>query len=254
MKNNLVLTMLAILVVTITHAQEFKVSKNSGRLEIHLGRVTVEGYEGNEIVFSTREGKNKGDERAKGLRLIGNLGVEDNTGIGINVNTKGDVLEVFQLKNTNPPDIKILVPKNVVISFQHESQYGGKASFKSLSNKIEVQAQYNSVELENVSGPVAVHTVYGSVDASFATSIKDPITILSSYGHVDVSLPPTIKANVMLNTSFGEILVAPDFKIDVNREGSMVRYTDKVSGKINGGGLDVDLTADYGKVYLRKKA
>ena len=56
-----------------------------------------------------------------------------------------------------------------------------------------------------------------------------------------------------LSTSYGEIYVAPDFKIEIDRQGDMVRYSDRVSGKINGGGMDIDLNCNYGKVYLRKK-
>jgi hypothetical protein len=33
----------------------------------------------------------------------------------------------------------------------------------------------------------------------------------------------------------------------------MIRYSDKLSGKVNGGGMEVSIRSDYGKVYLRKK-
>ncbi|MBT1703846.1 DUF4097 family beta strand repeat-containing protein [Chryseosolibacter indicus] len=234
-------------------AQEFKISKNSGRLEIHLGRVTVEGHNGNEIIFSSTNNRHEKDKRAEGLRTVTSLGLEDNTGLGVNVTTKGDVIEVLQLKKTTSPDIKILVPKGVIVSYQHESQYGSTARFINLPNEIEISAQYNNVELKNVTGPITAKTIYGSVDAVLESVIKDPISIVSIYGHVDVSLPETTKANLKLSTSYGEILVAPEFKIDIDKQGSMVSYSDKVSGKINGGGLNIDLSANYGKVYLRRK-
>jgi hypothetical protein len=234
-------------------AQEFKVPKNSGRLEIHLGKVTVEGHNGNEIIFSSNHHKQERDKRAEGLRTINSLGLEDNTGLGINVTTKDNVVEVYQLKKTSSPDIKILVPKGVIVSYNHESQYGGDSRFRNMENEIEIAAQYNSVELENVTGPLTVKTIYGSVDATFGTVIKDPVSIVSVYGHVDVTLPETTKANLRLSTSYGEILVAPEFKIDIERKGTMINYSDKVSGKINGGGTNIDLTANYGKIYMRKK-
>ena len=179
--------------------------------------------------------------------------MEDNTGLGINVTDKGNVIEVYQLKKTNSPDIKILVPKGVIVSFTHESQYGGKARFKNMENEIEVDAQYNGVELENVTGPLTVKSIYGGIDADFGTTIKEPISIVSIYGHVDVTIPQNTKADLRLSTSYGEILVAPEFNIEVEKTGSMIRYSDKVSGKINGGGIDIDLSANYGKIYLRKK-
>jgi hypothetical protein len=234
------------------NAQEFKVNKNSGRLEINLGRVTVEGHAGNEIIFSSIDGKREKDPRAEGLRSVNSLGLDDNTGLGINVVQEGDVVKVRQLKKTNSPDIKILVPKNIIVSFAYESQYGGKARFQNMSNEIEVDAQYNSIELDNVTGPLTVKTIYGHVEAKLDASMKGPISILSVYGYVDLAVPASTKANLKMGTSYGEILADPAFKIEIDSQGDMVRYGNSVNGKLNGGGIDIDLKCNYGKVYLRK--
>ncbi len=242
------------LVPWMSKAQEFKVAKNNGRLEIHLGRVSVEGYNGNEIVFSSEDGKKSKDERAEGLRAINGVGLDDNTGLGINVEETSGAVVVRQLRKVNAPRIKIMVPKGVIVSFQHDSQYGGLAKFKNMENEIEVSAQYNSVELENITGPMTVKSIYGHVEADFNTTIKSPISIVSVYGYVDITIPATTKANLKMDTSYGEIFVAPDLKFEMNREGSMVRYSDRVQGKLNGGGdLNIDLSSNYGKIYLRKK-
>jgi len=245
---------IALFVTGLTSAQEFKVAKSTGKLNLHIGRVTVEGHNGNEIIFSSGEDRDKEeDDRAKGLRAINNLGLEDNTGLGINVTEKDGAVEVYQLKKMNSPDVKILVPKGVIVYFEHESQYGGTAVFKNMENEIEVSANYNSVELENVTGPLTVKAVYGGVDAVFNQNVKGPISIVSIYGHVDVALPVATKANLKLRTSYGEIFVSPDFKIEIDKEGEMIKYSDRVNGKINGGGMNIDFRSDYGKIYLRKK-
>lgn len=249
----IVIAVISWLAVSAAFAQEFKVAKSTGRLELNIGRVTVEGHSGNEIIFSSRDHKSSKDERAEGLRAINSLGLEDNTGLGINVTEKGDVVQVSQLKKMNAPDVKILVPKGVIISFSHESQYGGTAVFKNLENEIEVSANYNSIEMENVTGPLTVKTVYGHVEASLGANVKGPISIVSVYGYVDVAMPVAIKANIKMSTSYGEILVAPEFKIDIEKQGDFVRYSDRVYGKINGGGINVDFRSDYSKIYLRKK-
>lgn len=251
--NKLIIAIVPLLFCLRAGAQEYKVAKNSGRLEIHLGKVTVEGHNGNEIIFSSKDGHEKKDERAEGLRAVNSLGLDDNTGLGINVTDKGGVVEVRQLSRMNSPDVKILVPKGVIVSFSHESQYGGDVQFKNMENEIEVSANYNSVELENVTGPVTVKSVYGHVDADFSANMKGPVSIVSVYGYVDLTLPMATKANLRMSTSYGEILVAPEFKIEIEKDGSMIRYSDKVNGKINGGGINVDLNSNYGKIYLRKK-
>lgn len=253
MKKIVLIIGIVVAAICVATAQEFKVAKSTGRLEIHLGRVTVEGYSGSEIVFSSRDRDRDEDGRAKGLRAINSSGLEDNTGLGINVADKGNVVEVYQLKKMNSPEIKILVPKGVIVSYEHESQYGGDAIFRNLENEIEISTHYNSVELENVTGPVTAKVIYGHIDASFSQNVKGPISLVSIYSHVDVTLPVATKANLKLSTSYGEIFVAPEFKIDIDKDGDMVRYSDRVNGKINGGGMGIDIRSDYSKVYLRKK-
>ena len=140
-----------------------------------------------------------------------------------------------------------------MVSFAYESQYGGKAIFKNMSNEIEVDAQYNSIELENVTGPLTVKTIYGHVEAIMDPAMKGPISIVSIYGFVDVAMPATTKASIKMSTSYGEILADPAFKIDIERKGEDVTDSDKINGKINGGGIPIDLACNYGKVYLRKK-
>jgi predicted membrane protein len=182
------------------------------------------------------------------------LGLEDNTGLGINVEQTSNSVVVRQLKKVSSPQIKILVPKGIIVSFQHDSQYGGKVLFKNMDNEIEVSAQYNSVELENITGPMTIKSIYGHVEANFSSTIKSPISIVSVYGYVDITIPSVIKANLKMDTSYGEIFVAPELKFEVNREGSMTKYSDRVQGKLNGGGdLNIDLSSNYGKIYLRKK-
>lgn len=243
-----------LLLATFAQAQEYKLAKNSGRLEIHLGRVTIEGHNGNEIIFSSQDPDEEVDKRAAGLRSINSLGLDDNTGLGINISDKGNTVEVHQLKKMHSPDIRILVPKGIIVAYKHESQYGSEVEFKNLPNEIEVSAQYNSISLDNVTGPLTVETTYGHVEAKFDTNIKDPISIVSIYGYVDVTLPQTTKANLRLSTDYGEILVSPEFDIKVDKSGGgLVAYSDKVIGTINGGGINMNLSCNYGKVYLRKK-
>ncbi|MBS1489922.1 MAG: DUF4097 family beta strand repeat protein [Bacteroidetes bacterium] len=255
MKKLILVLGVVVAALSFASAQEFKLAKTSGRLEIYIGRVTVEGTTGNEIIFKSNDTRDREeDDRAKGLRAVNGSGLEDNTGLGVNVNDKGNIIEVRQLKKMNSPRIKILVPKGITIYYDHESQYGGEVKFRNLENEIEVSANYNSVELENVTGPATVKSVYGHIEADFSTNIKSPISIVSVYGYVDVTLPLATKADIKMSTSYGEIYAAQEYKIDYEKQNdALVRYDNKVSGKINGGGIKIDLSSNYGKVYLRKK-
>jgi len=231
----------------------FKISKNNGKLLINLGKVTVEGYKGNEIVFSLEGEIPAVDKRAEGLQAVNALGLTDNTGLGINVSEKNGVLEVNSLKNTSFPAIKILVPESVIVSFKHQSMYGEEVVFRNMQNEIEIAATYNSIHLENITGPAVVKSIYGNVEAVFSQNVKGPLSIISVYGLADVTLPKSVKADLKTTTSYGEIYMAPDLKIDIEKKDGLVRHGNELIGKVNGGGTSIEVRSDYSKIYLRAK-
>jgi predicted membrane protein len=254
MKSVLTTVTLMCIAMGLTQAQEYKVAKSTGRLEIkEVNNVVIEGTTGNEIVFSSRDGKKDDDERAKGLRSISTGGLEDNTGLGLSVVNKGDVIEVQQLKKMDGPDITIKVPKGVVVAVVHTSPYGSEIEFKNVDSEIEVSTVHSGVVLNNVTGPMTIKTVHGDIETALGANIKSPVSIVSVHGHVDVALPVTMKANVKLSTVYGEIFVDPDFKIELEKtQDNLIRYTDKLTAKINGGGVEVTLSSTHNNVYLRK--
>ena len=253
MKKILIIMAAALICYNPLRAQEYKVSKSTGRLEImEVNHVSVEGYNGNEIIFSSRNNDRDNDERAQGLRALSSLGLEDNTGLGLSVVEKGDVIEVQQLKKTDGPEISIKVPKGVVVSYSHSSPYGDEVEFKDFSGEIKVSTVHHGVILTNTTGPLAVKTVHGDIEASLAAAPTAPVVIESAHGHVDIAMPLNTKANLTMSTNWGEVLVDPDFKIQVESNG-LVKYSDKISGKLNGGGTEITLTSHHNNVYLRKK-
>src|SRR5688572_32133446 len=45
---------------------------------MEVNHVSIEGYNGNEIIFTSRSNDRDNDERAQGLRALSSLGLEDN--------------------------------------------------------------------------------------------------------------------------------------------------------------------------------
>jgi len=256
MKKGIVIALALIMTIAV-QAQEYKVAKSTGRLEIkEVNHVTVEGYAGSEIVFTSKNNDREKDERAKGLRAVSSLGLEDNTGMGLSVIDKGGIIEVQQLKKMDGPEIIIKVPKGVIVSYSHSSPYGDEVEFKNVEGEIEVSTVHSGVILNNVTGPMTVKTVHGNIEGSLNAAMKSPVSIVSVHGHVDIALPVATKANLKLGTVYGEIFVDPDFKIEIEKStsGNMIKITsDNVIGKINGGGLDITISSTHNNVYLRKK-
>ncbi|HYC84484.1 MAG TPA: DUF4097 family beta strand repeat-containing protein [Chryseosolibacter sp.] len=253
MKKLIMIVAVALFPAANINAQEYKVAKSTGTLKIiEVNEVRVEGYDGKEIIFTSRSHDRDRDERASGLRAVSSLGLEDNTGLGLSVQDKGDVVEVRQLKKMDGPDITIKVPKGVLVSYEHTSPYGSDFELVNLENEIEVSTVHNEVRLENVTGPVRIKTVHGDIEATFNQNVKSPLMLRSVHGHVDVSIPPAIKATLSLGTSWGEIFIDPELKIAVDNT-EVKKYNDNFSGKINGGGIEIEVSSTHNNVYLRKK-
>lgn len=255
MKKNILAIAIGLTMVGTLSAQEYKLAKNSGKLEIkEVNNVTIEGYNGNEIVFSSLDGSREKDRRADGLRAVSSMGLEDNTGIGLAVLDKGTTYQVYQLKKMDGPRVKIMVPKGVSIYYSHSSPYGSDVQFKNVESEIEVSTVHNGVHLENVSGPMNVKTVHGEIEADFSANLKSPISITSAHGLVDITIPTATKATMSMSTSYGEIFVDPAFKLEIEPKSDWVKYgSNKVNGKINGGGLEFTLSSTHNNIYLRKK-
>jgi hypothetical protein len=250
----IIMMVVAVAIAGATYAQEYKVAKSTGTLEIReVNNVTIEGSAGNEIVFTTRGRSHDDDERAKGLRTLSASGLEDNTGLGLSVVVNGDKVEVQQLKKTDGPDVTIKIPKGVKVYYSHTSPHGDDVDIKNFDGEIEVSTVHNGVNLTNTTGPLNIKTVHGDIDATLTANQRTPARLVSVHGHVDVGMPVTMKANLRLGTSWGEILVDPDFKIEIDKTGNFVKYSDKVSGKLNGGGIDLEIASTHNNVYLRKK-
>jgi DUF4097 and DUF4098 domain-containing protein YvlB len=145
------------------------------------------------------------------------------------------------------------VPHGMIISFDHQSKFGKDVYFRNIRGEIDASTSENSMHLENVTGPVSIKTVQGNVEAIFQQNVKGPISIVSIYGDIDIALPQTIRSDLKMNAKFGEILVAEEFKVEVQKQEQKPRYTNQVSGKLNGGGINIDLRSDNGKIYLRTK-
>ena len=110
------------------------------------------------------------------------------------------------------------------------------------------------VKLDNVTGPLNIKTVHGEIEADFGAAIKSPIRLISTHGFVDLTLPTATKATMTMSTSWGEILVDPALKLEIETKGDMVKYSsNSVNGKLNGGGIEIELKSTHSNIYVRKK-
>lgn len=251
----LIMMSLAMLAAMQLSAQDHTVKiSNPGQTTLvikEVNRVSVEAYDGKDIQIDSDSKKDQ-PERAEGLTALSARG-KDNTGIGLNVQQKGNEVVVFQVARRGKGKYTLKVPKNMNVQIEHTGNWeGGKIEVYGMAGELEISGQHNSVYLEDVTGPALVSTLYGKVEASFSElNQESPTSLVSVYSVVDVTLPANSKADVRIRTPYGEAF--SDMDIQFGGEDGMRKVSSTIEGKLNGGGVELDLKASYKNVYLRKK-
>jgi hypothetical protein len=220
MKKQFILALFLLTIVCSASAQKvYKLAKSSGRLNLNITGAVIEGYTGNEIIFTAAAGEeDEIDDRAKGLRAISGSGFTDNTGLGIEVIENGQDINVNSVTKKIEGLLTIKVPQGIKVVFNNTSNiYQSDITLKNLKNEIEVSVSFNKISLENNTGPMNIKSLHGPVDAVFTGEIKGPISIVSVYGYVDVTMPTATKANIELASTRGNLYAADAFKIAIDK-------------------------------------
>lgn len=216
-----------------------------------VNRLSVEAYDGNNIQITSANQPDEPD-RAEGLTALSARG-KDNTGIGLNVKQEGGEVAIFQAARRGEGKYTIKVPKSMKVSIEHTGSWeGGKIEVYGMNSELEISGVYNDVYLEDVTGPALVNTVYGDLEAVFSElSQVGPTSLVSVYSVVDVTIPAATKADVTIKTPYGEAY--SDLEIEFPESEGMRKLNSTIDGKLNGGGVKLDLKASFENVYLRKK-
>ena len=247
--------MLALLTTYDLGAQDYEVKlSNPDKTTViikEVNKVSVEAYDGNDIQI-TASSKSGQPERAQGLTALSARG-QDNTGIGLNVTNEGNAVTIFQAARRGQGRYTVKVPRNIKVQIEHTGDWeGGKIEIYGTKGELEVSGNYNSVYMEDVTGPALVSTVFGKVKATFTElSQQGPTSLVSVYGIVDVTLPASSKADLMIKTPYGEAF--SDMNIQFPDADGMKKVSSTIKGTLNGGGVGLDLKSSYKNVYLRKQ-
>ncbi len=238
-------------------AKEFRIALSKpaqpGKLVLHEleSDVIIERHAGKDVVV-TQDGHRALPEKAKGLRSLTSAG-EDNTGLGLEVKESNNTVEIAEAMKQGGT-CRVMVPDNMNIQVLYRSPHSGSLTLRNIAGEIEINGGYANIKLEDVTGPAVINTTGGEVEARFIkVSQKSPISISSTGGDVDVTLPGDTPANVRLNTTGGEIY--SDLKLETEKKDGMERFGGRegVNGKLNGGGVQIDLRSVGGTIYLRSR-
>src|SRR5580698_7423731 len=235
----------------LARAQEFKVQADNTKearltLEDFAENLPIEGYSGTEIIISTNSHDFEPNDRSKGLKPIYASGV-DNTGIGIAMEKSGNHISLrCLLPITKGAEYKIKVPENMALDITRDCTRSGETTISNIKNEIEFKGCHD-ISLKNVTGPLVISTISGSVNVTFTEISKDKsISIASVSGEVDVTLPAKAGFSLEMGTVSGNMYSDFDFPAtnnDMRRVGG-----GNIRASLNGGGVEVKLHSVSGNI------
>lgn len=241
----------------VATAQEYKAAiKAGGKLKIgsFAGWLKIQSHSGNEVILRCDGSQ---PEQANGLQLISSIG-QDNTGVGMNAQVTDYGLMISGISRKENREYTILVPEKVNVSIHSQGWQCKKIQVENLKSEVEIQSEYPSLHLVNVTGPVVLKSTYGKVKVEFSqVNQEKPISLISTYAELEVSLPESTKAKIKMQSEYGDIYTDLKINMDKSENGSETSMTklnrSTISGTINGGGVEIFLKSPYSDIYLRKK-
>jgi lia operon protein LiaG len=254
MKIGLIL-FLALLINGNLRAQEYKIPVQNTRdgkliLKDFSGDLPIEGYSGNEIIFTSSSDNFTPPEKAKGLKPV-YPGGTDNSGIGLSVEKNGNQITVTSLLPfTRKGEYKIRIPENFSLEMESGCERSSNISVTGMKNEIDVE-NCHGIDLKNVSGPLVLSTIAGDINITFGTIATDkPFSINTVSGDVDITLPVKTATNIELGTINGSFY--SDFDLTDNQKDLKRIGGSHLSTALNGGGFKFSIVTVNGNVYLRK--
>jgi lia operon protein LiaG len=257
MKTKLVLlTSLSVLWTSFSlNSQDYKIPVENAKdgilsLSGFSGDITLEGYPGNEIIFTSDNLSKESPERAKGLKPVYPAGT-DNTGIGLSVEKNGNQVTVTcLLPFTRNDEYTIKVPENLSLKIQSSCENYNDLFVKKMKNEIEIQT-CGAINLTDVSGPLVLSTISGDINVALAgVNMDKPFSINSVSGEIDITLPAKITADIEMGSVSGAMY--SDF--DLNSGDKDMKHVggNHLTSKLNGGGTRFSIVTVSGNIYLRK--
>lgn len=232
------------------------------RLEIALfsGDISVEGYEGNEVVIVADAPIRDADEgeppRPDGLRRI------QSSSVGLTVEENDNVVSVRMDFSPKNADLEIRVPRRT--SVKASLVNGGDVEIDSVTGEHELSNVNGDVIATDVSGSAVINATNGDVRATFtAVDAMKAMSFTSFNGDVDVTLPGNLAADLIVGSQQGDVFT--DFDVVAQTDppnvqqragptgGRQVRVSHQTRYAIGGGGSEIRLTTFNGDVMIRKR-
>lgn len=217
----------------------------SKRVEVHMvnGTIRVRTHAAKDVVADFAGSRRR--EAPPGLRRID---LPD----GVTVEESGNTISI---RGSNG-GVNLTVP--VECSLKLATVNSGGITVEGVAGDIDANSLNGSIDLRDVSGAVVAHSLNGKVVVSLSKVPEGkPMSFSTLNGAVDVTLPADVKADVKMKSDNGEIWTDFDIQLSATRAADgrrgRMRFDKLMTGKINGGGAELQFTTLNGSIHIRKK-
>ena len=231
-------------------------------LEIAMfsGDITVNAYDGNEIVIVTDTPVRDADEaeapRADGLRRI------QSSTVGLTAEEANNTVALRMDFSMRDVDLEVTVPRRTSV---HASLVnGGDIAISGVTGEHELSNVNGDVIATDVTGSAVMNSTNGDVRAAFVgVNATKSMSFSSFNGDVDVTLPTSLAADLLVTSQQGEVLT--DFDVVMQQDPAVVERSGEADGRyrvrmqretryaIGGGGPDIQLRTFNGDIMIRKR-
>ena len=190
----------ALALTTAAIAQDKKTYKTKfggegKRVVLYIGAksVSVEGYDGDEVIIEA-ENVPQIPKEAEGLRPVGTGGL-DNTQIGLSVNVIDNALNISTVLK-GEATYKLRIPRELGLQTKSKNAtYWGEESplrVQGLSGNIDIMTIQDNIELIDVTGPIVANSNRGKIKVVFNEKMSDKPSSFAAHGdNIDISVPET---------------------------------------------------------------
>jgi DUF4097 and DUF4098 domain-containing protein YvlB len=232
-------------------------------VELLNGNVTVEGYEGREVVINAtgdglqRRERPQTDGKRAGLKKIGG------TSGGLNVEEQNNVVRVT-VPMFSEAKVALKVPTDCALKISCVNC--DDLAVSNLNGDVELKNINGTVKALNMGGAVVAHSLNDDIVVKMRSLAPGKaMSFTSMNGDIDVTMPAAAKADFVISTHNGEIFT--DFEValepsaerevkDKRSEGGAfkMKINQNLKGKVNGGGPLMQFKNHNGDILIRKGA
>ena len=226
----------------------------AGSLDIdnHNGTVTVEGYDGQEVLVKLRaypqvNNKHKGKE---GLKRIPNQALD------VDIIEENNVIEIDGGQKRT--DFVIKVPKN--FSLYIGTHHNGEVTVSNVVGEMVIDCHHGGMKLTDVGGSLVADTHHGEIIANFISIADRPMAFSTYHGDVDITLPSSVACDVKIKSERGDIFT--DFDVNMQAVKPKEELSDSgrreikiggwMQGTIGSGGEQYMFNTYHGDIIIRK--